>query len=122
MINIKVVAAFIGLMPNSPQPSIPQGAFPLQFAAVREGDLGTLTIKSIREITNSRASKGKTEIEIEVQNTQPFHIGDLDWCLSIERHQLSWPTKRSTDHRILTWVLSQDEWDLLKEGARIFMT
>jgi hypothetical protein len=119
---IKVVAIIVGLVANSPQTPIPQGSLPLQFTAVRDGDLGTLTIKSIREIANSSTSKSKTEIEIEVQNTQPFHIGELDWCLSIDRHQLCWPAKRSTDHRVLTWVLRQDDWEKLKEGAPMSMT
>ena len=83
---------------------------------------GKVTIRSIRRVENVQALKSKPGIEIELQNTERFHIGDLDWSLQIGDLKLPGPTRRSSDHHSLTYVLGLDDWNNLKEGAPLYLT
>jgi hypothetical protein len=83
---------------------------------------GEVTVRSIRRVDNVRALKGKPGVEIELHNTQRFHVGDLDWCLHIGHLELPRPTRRSPDHQSLTYVLSLDDWNDLKDGVPLYLT
>ncbi len=98
------------------------GEFDLPTAHGRCIDLvrGAVTVRSIRQIEN--ALKGKPGIEIELHNTERFHIGDLDWSLQIGDLKLARPTRRSADHHSLTYVLDLDDWNNLKDGAPLYLT
>lgn len=97
-------------------------SFPQSYAAVSTGfDLGGVKIKNIKQVENAAASKGSPKVEIELHNAQRFHIGDLNWCLQIGSFQIQRPTRRSADHRSLTYVLSFDDWNNLQEGAPLYL-
>ena len=85
-------------------------------------DMGEVTIRSIRQVENMPALKGKPGIEIEQHNTQRFHIGDLDWCLRIGELDLRWPIRRSADHHLLTFAVGLNDWNNLKDGAPLYLT
>lgn len=85
-------------------------------------DMGEVTIRNIRQVENVATLKGKPGIEIELHNTQRFHIGELDWCLRIGELDLGWPILRSADHHLLTWVLDLNDWKNLKDGAPLYPT
>jgi hypothetical protein len=68
------------------------------------------------------ALKGKPGIEIQLQNTERFHMGERDWSLQIGDLKLPDPTRRSGDHHSLTYVLSLDDWNKLKDGAPLYLT
>src|SRR5918996_270181 len=85
-------------------------------------DTDEVTVRSIRQAENLPALKGKPGIEIELYNTQRFHIGDLDWSLQIGDLKLPRPTRRSADHHSLTYVLGLDDWNKLKEGTPLYLT
>jgi hypothetical protein len=83
---------------------------------------GEVTITGIRQVENVQALKSKSGIEIELHNTERFHIGDLDWSLQIGDLKLPRPIQRSADHHSLTYVLGLDEWNKLKDGAPLYLT
>jgi len=85
-------------------------------------DMGEVTVRGIRQVENVPALKGKSGIEIELYNTQRFHMGDLDWRLQIGDFEVRRPTRRSTDHHSLTYVLGLDDWNKLKDGAALYLT
>ncbi len=85
-------------------------------------DMGEVTIRSIRQVENVPALKGKPGIEIELYNTQRFHVGELDWRLQIGELEVREPTRRSADHHSLTYLLSLDDWNKLKDGAPLYLT
>ena len=92
-----------------------------QMHAASTWHTGQVTIRSIRRVENVQALKGKPGIEIELQNTERFHIGDLDWSLQIGDLKLPQPTRRSADHHSLTYVLSLDDWNKLRDGAPLYL-
>ena len=83
---------------------------------------GKVTIRSIRHVENVGALKGNPGIEIQLQNTERFHTGDLDWSLQIGGLKLPGPTRRSADHHSLTYVLSLDDWNKLEDGAALYLS
>jgi hypothetical protein len=83
---------------------------------------GKVTIKSINQVENVQSLKGKPGIEIELHNTERFHIGDLDWSLQIGDLKLARPIRRSADHHSLTYLLSLDDWNKLKDGAALYLS
>ena len=85
-------------------------------------DIGEVTIRSIRQVENVPVLKGKPGIEIELHNTQRFPIGELDWRLQIGAFEVREPTRRSADHHSLTYLLSLDDWNKLKDGAPLYLT
>jgi hypothetical protein len=90
-------------------------------AGVSSWDMSGVKIKSIRQLEDAAALKGNPNIEIELHNTQRFHIGDLNWCLQIGSFQVQRPTRRSTDHRSLTYVLGFNDWNNLKDGDPVYL-
>jgi hypothetical protein len=84
-------------------------------------DVSGTKIKSIRQVEDAAALKGIPKIEIEVHNAQRFHIGDLNWCLQIGSFQIQRPTRRSADHRSLTYVLGLNDWNNLKDGDPLYL-
>ena len=107
---------------RSPHEHAPRFLQPATTLAATTWHTGKVTIRSIRKVENVRALKGKAGIEIELENTERFHIGDLDWSLQIGDLKLSRPIRRSADHHSLTYVVGVDEWNKLKEGAPLYLT
>ena len=105
--------------PNEHAPSFLQPNITL---AATTWHTGKVTIRSIRKVENVRALKGKPGIEIELDNTERFHIGDLDWYLQIGDLQLRRPIRRSADHHSLTYFVRLDDWNKLKDGAPLYLT
>jgi hypothetical protein len=85
-------------------------------------DMGKVTVISIRQVQNVPALKGKPGIEIELHNAERFHMGELDWRLQIGDFEVRRPTRRSTDHHSLTYILGLDDWNKLKDGAPLYLT
>jgi hypothetical protein len=83
---------------------------------------GKVTIRSIRYVEKVHELKGEPGIEIQLQNTERFHMGDLDWSLQIGDLKLRGPRGRSADHRSLTYVLNLDDWNKLRDGAPLYLT
>lgn len=84
-------------------------------------DMGEVTVRTIRQFESIPALKGQPGIEIELHNTQRFHMGDLDWSLQIGDLKLTRPTRRSADHHSLTYVLGLNDWHKLKDGAPLYL-
>jgi hypothetical protein len=68
---------------RSPHEHAPSLLGPTISLAATTWHTGKVTIRSIRKVEYVRALKGKPGIEIELDNTERFHIGDLDWSLQI---------------------------------------
>jgi hypothetical protein len=84
-------------------------------------DVSGTKIKSIRQVGDAAALKGIAKIEIELYNAQQFHIGDLNWCLQIGSFQIQRPTRRSADHRSLTYVLGLNDWNNMTDGDPLYL-
>jgi hypothetical protein len=84
-------------------------------------DVSGAKIKNIRQVEDAAASRGGSKIEIELHNAQGFHVGDLNWSLQIGSFQIQRPTRRSADHRSLTYVLVLNDWNNLKDGDPVYL-
>lgn len=96
-------------------------SFPPTHAARSSFDVSGTKIKNIRQIADVAPSRGGAKVEIELHNAQGFHVGDLNWSLQIGSFQAQRPSRRSADHRSLTYVLALDDWNNLKDGAPVYL-